>query len=811
MTVSGVKKDCADFQYARNELVKLGPFTCNACNGHVFVRGGIPGGKISLHFAHQTLSPHCMSSLHRNSSSNESTTHSTAKEMIFNCKDDLVFVLQSKCETCNISEVQILASGMVVELEKDVSSLPYRFDLLFTNPNAPEQWFAVEVVHKNPVNPEKIRQVDALGVPMKKKLDDGTTVDALLKLPTIVQVSADEVLQTFYSQGVETKEKNMENEAKRPLRKQVKLYDMFYCERCNRCQRVLQQSTPLSKCIRTEQGIIYRPTTLEAANTEDEMHEAYLRPCEDITEALPIYDENKDRMLKWVEPGTLMKVQAIAGAGKSTVIKEYVRRVCATTDNGDQGRIAVLMYNRAPRAEMKMELSEFERVDVHTIDSFLWNLKPDMTFWEKWELPDAPSHTPLCIDTVKHKNFDPITGKCPYCNPMIRKSLGDYLASGDDHPDRKHCEKNVKGKLQVDGVLRCVKRAWRTICSSDYSGPYTTSIVCKLLVKDILKVDIFSGYRFVIIDEAQDLSNAEGNLFLRKRKGVTCICVGDEMQNINGFRGAGDCFERLRGDVNIKLPCTWRFAYPLTGFVEMFCRKVVGIRDFQALSGTQQKTTSVVQTRGIIHFFDLVHRNPIPAEGVHCLFRYNADILLAIFDLVNAGHITENTMINAPGLMERMGDVNLSTASILFEWCKTGYISQQDKSTLRPNANYSKNFDQYLGYVQRCRAQQGKYTDMYIMLKFVTDMHVDHVKTFRKKIAVLQKIIQREGVSNYKFMTAHSSKGFTYDTVYVDEGMVSRNGKDLDRQELNLLYVALTRASHHVYIHDAVFQMLEGI
>ena len=816
-TVSGALKDCADFQHARNDLVNFGPFTCNACNGSVFVRGGIPGGKIRLHFVHQSLSPHCPSGLHRNVTSSESSVHARAKEMILNFKDQLIFVVQCECRHCDISEVTIAPAGMTAELEKSVDGMRYRFDLLFTNPSKPEQWFAVEVVHKNPVNAEKVREVNALGTPMYKRLEDGTTVASSLKLPRIIQVSAEDVLERLNgaSACVEVTQ-SPKNNKKRPIEKKLKIYDMFCCQECNRCQRVLQQSTPLTKCIRTEQGITF-PVLNKASLSDadglddgDDMHDALLRPGEDIAHTVPQYELNKKQILNCVEAGTLIKVQAIAGAGKSTVIKEYVRsRINDIRSDEDEISVLVLMYNKDPCNEMKRELGGLKRVNVQTIDSFLWNLKDDMVFWSDWELPDAPSHAPLCYDTKGHKGFDPISGLCVYCGPMIKKSLREFLWSSDHSAAPKHCEKNVKSKNQIKGILQCVHRVWGTICSSDYDESYTTEMVCKMIQTGVLKVDLLREYRFVIIDEAQDLTNAEGEIFLKRNPGITCICVGDEMQNINAFRGAGDCFQRVECDANIILPCTWRFSYPLTGFVEKICRQVAGIRDFLVWTGDTKKITSVIQTSHIVHFFDMIHRNPLPKNGVHCLFRYNADILLAIFDLVKAGRINENTRVNAPGLIGKMGDVSLSIANTLFTWHRLGYISNEEKRNLRPSANYSKSFNDYLGYVRRCKTQYGKYTDMYILLNFVMDADMTNIQTFQNQIDVLQKVIQKEGVCNYTFMTAHASKGYTFHTVYVDHGMTLFEKESIDRQGINLLYVALTRASHRAYIHDTVFRILE--
>lgn len=96
------------------------------------------------------------------------------------------------------------------------------------------------------------------------------------------------------------------------------------------------------------------------------------------------------------------------------------------------------------------------------------------------------------------------------------------------------------------------------------TNPNEIDFIDMIYLPNVLNVKI-PKYDFIIIDEAQDLSISQMNLFLKCfKRGGRFIAVGDENQCINGFAGSDiDSFEKLKNiknTVHLPLSISYRCA-----------------------------------------------------------------------------------------------------------------------------------------------------------------------------------------------------------------------------------------------------------
>ena len=92
------------------------------------------------------------------------------------------------------------------------------------------------------------------------------------------------------------------------------------------------------------------------------------------------------------------------------------------------------------------------------------------------------------------------------------------------------------------------------------------------------------------------------------------------------------------------------------------------------------------------------------------------------------------------------------------------------------------------------------------------DDNIDNAKELRLALSWSLGVVPEK--AELTLVTAHMSKGLEYDTVMLSDDFFAaiasfKNGKPLDEPELNLLYVAITRAKKTLIVPDELYAALE--
>lgn len=396
---------------------------------------------------------------------------------------------------------------------------------------------------------------------------------------------------------------------------------------------------------------------------------ALLRARDDPKFVTETYAENEERVMQYEERGGFMKIRAVAGAGKSTLIQKYVR---AKLDQCRDAKVIVLMFNRLPTSEMAASFNDLkESVKVQTIDSFFGT--PACSLDVGWDTHPWMQDTKVCCNPYKHKNSKT---RCITCRRDMWKSFMTFLWSKNRDPvGYLHCKPHVAKGFE-EAMVPFVKELWKQ-AKANVDTLTTTAILCKLAgLQENNGVDPLQGYTHIVIDEGQDMSDAEAFFFMKKRDWAVRICVGDAMQDINNFRGSSGAFKTLACNQDVVLPCTWRFGYPLNAFVEKMCSMQCDYGKPQILS-SRSETTAVIQVAGISHCFELVSRT----ETIHSLHRTNASMFECIIDLLHHKLIKSTDYIVADGLQKKFGN-KFEVIKRLDDWYNRKSISASVRSML---------------------------------------------------------------------------------------------------------------------------------
>ena len=224
-------------------------------------------------------------------------------------------------------------------------------------------------------------------------------------------------------------------------------------------------------------------------------------------------------------------VNAVAGSGKTFTIVSACRMLGLSKYD-----VKFLAFNKAIADELQRKIGDC--ADVTTLHSFGYSvlrsirkgLKLDNNRWRKYVSENIMTLSrSIGEDTPSAKVYGFISNVLHLFN-LCRVNL---VAGGDLESVRKICdahncmtlfdEERVVSELLYDAYVLgdCID--------------FTDMVVLPLQYKERIP-----SYKFVFIDECQDLNTAQRELMLCAAKGGRFVAVGDRRQAINGFAGA-DC------------------------------------------------------------------------------------------------------------------------------------------------------------------------------------------------------------------------------------------------------------------------------
>ena len=479
-------------------------------------------------------------------------------------------------------------------------------------------------------------------------------------------------------------------------------------------------------------------------------------------------------------------INAVAGSGKTTTIVAACKRL-----NASERDVIFLAFNKLIVEELKGKLKNYAYVS--TLHSFgfsilkrLYNqpkygmyIKVDDWKYQKYVKDNAFSLSNIITpDTDAAKVFG-FACNVDKLYTLARINLIEYNEN-DLSQLRNLCDEHNLLTLfdEVEVCNELLKTAYRM--PRDLTIDFTDMIVLPLFHKDMIPT-----YKYVFIDECQDLSRAQRELMLCAAKNGRFIAVGDRNQAINGFAGA-DCssFDKIADQPNtIELPLSVNYRCG-TNMVRLAQEIVPHI---QAHKGAIKGEVFHVKqlSRDLFKENDMVLcRTSAPLVGL-CMKLIESGIT-AVVKGKDIAQDLKNLIANA-----NTRDIKALLAYLEEEKQKCINIIKEQRKC---DDAMAKNAAKYINLEDRCKCIEN------ICMYSIKD--TTQLKTY------INKIFSDENIENAVMLsTAHKSKGLEANRVMI----LLPNKLPLkyphqqrwqEVQEMNLKYVAVTRARKELIFVD---------
>lgn len=471
-----------------------------------------------------------------------------------------------------------------------------------------------------------------------------------------------------------------------------------------------------------------------------------------------------------------IKINAVAGSGKTTTIIEYARTRSA------HSKILYLAFNRSVKLEAEKKFAEIglKNVKVETAHSLAYKhvvFKYDYTVRnEGYKSHETTEILNIAGSREKHTEF--ILGNhvnkfvAYFCNSAKTKVQElNYL-------DVVH---DTKAKKFVEAFYPRIEKFARTFLSKMDKGEI--EITHDFYLKKFQLSNPVLNYDFILFDEGQDASPAMLDVFM-KQKAVKVI-VGDAHQQIYGWRYAVNSLDKLDYPV-----------YHLSN-------------SFRFNQNIAKLATEVLELKKYIKSHNRVKINGSGShskyESKAVLARTNLGLLLKAIE-----YVTEKKKVNR----------------IYFEGNINSYTYADEGASLYDvlslyNGNRKGIRDKLIRSMKDI-AELQEYIDKTEDVQL--GMLVEIVITYGNRIPGIIKTIKEKHLPNEEkhkaemiFSTVHRSKGMEYDAILLANDFINEEtllklkkqqkadiNRDKLNEEINLLYVAVTRTKNSIHIPEAL-------
>lgn len=436
-------------------------------------------------------------------------------------------------------------------------------------------------------------------------------------------------------------------------------------------------------------------------------------------------------------PARLLSVNAFAGTGKTTVLVDYAR--------ARQGqRILYLAFNRAVANEARERFPD--NVDCRTTHSLAY----------------GPVGRRFAAKLGNAQPFE--VAKLCRCNPrrakLILQTVSAWLCSTDPEigthhvPGDEASEEPDTWETNAPVIADQARKVWDQMQHAD--SPI-------LMPHDgYLKLWAMSGpqlrYDIILLDEAQDTNPLTLELVLAQRQ-ATIVLVGDRHQGIYGFRKAMNAMEAVKAHQRLSLTQSFRFGQGIADVATLLLRTFKGEQN-------EVRGRADIQVRWFVN----------TAKPYTYIARTNAGLFDAAAQVLRSGG--EQRLHFVGGFQ-----------NYLFGKVLDAYYLWADERTRIKEAAIARfpNFKDFKQY-----GEDAGDAEIRALVRVVEQYRSEVPKLYEAMKAADTAVQDRAHVT---LSTAHRAKGLEWLQVELAEDFVELPpDDDFDPEEINLLYVGLTRA-----------------
>ena len=483
-----------------------------------------------------------------------------------------------------------------------------------------------------------------------------------------------------------------------------------------------------------------------------------------------------------VLPGETLKVEAAAGAGKSTVLRLYAER---------RPHLQTL-YLTFTASEARAKQSDYARrglyhVTVSTLHARAYAVTGDIHHGAVVAALDLTAVAVARVTETSSSEWPPLR------RASLMRVLDCFTAS--DAPDIATSHAESTG-CDASALVSAAQAVWRVACDPEDEMPLSHDMYLKLCtLTPELREAMFRDVDLVLLDEAHDCTEAQ-LMLVEARQGRTwgSVLVYDFHQRIYGWRRAATTryLRALDALGVLPLSCSWRFggalgrlAADLLVHHSSTATRVVGtttkqtyIREvpcppFSEVCGAGRCLTIVARTRHSL----FGHAVEAVLSGAVERISFGSQDTHGTYDLFGGREALLDTFALSVG---RGQHAMLLPASGAGRCTELGFAVY--KAAVRAAGSYEA--------IEACAVVE-RYGSALPELMRKLDMA-------RRSQSACQLIL----------MSVHDSKGGEWSHVYVSHDLQRPGGRQDDPEEheyrLNLLYVAMTRACAALFLPTPV-------
>jgi len=471
-----------------------------------------------------------------------------------------------------------------------------------------------------------------------------------------------------------------------------------------------------------------------------------------------------------------IKINAVAGSGKTTTIIEYAKRLPV------HSKILYLAFNRTVKLEADRKFVEkgLTNVTVETAHSLAFkhivyrsNYKVKANGYKTHEIAEL-----LGLQASGEKHAEYIVAN------HINKFL-TYFCNSDQKKvhdlNYLNVVKDAKAKTFVTNYYDYIQQQVRLLLSKMNTAEI--EIIHDFYLKKFQLSNPHLSYDYILFDEGQDASAAMLDVFINQP--AVKVIVGDTHQQIYGWRYAINSIDRVAFDT-LHLGTSFRFAQPIANLAMNVLEWKNKLDNYKPATITGAGTSVENKTKAV-------------------LARTNLGLLLQAIEYVNdkkdLKHIYFEGNINS----YTYADEGASLYDVL-------HLNNGNRGKIKDKLIASMNsLEDLEEYIEKTEDMQ-------------LGMMVEIVKEYGDDIFDLIKTIKSKHVGNDErnkaeiiFSTVHRSKGMEYDAVhlvndFINEEKLEKSLSDKENpadkarlnEEINLLYVAITRAKYLLHIPETL-------
>lgn len=472
-----------------------------------------------------------------------------------------------------------------------------------------------------------------------------------------------------------------------------------------------------------------------------------------------------------------IKINAVAGSGKTSTIIEYAKARPKTA------KILYLAFNKSVKLEAQKKFADkgLDNVKVETAHSLAYK---HIVFKHQYKVRPQGYKTNEIADLL---NLEGNGEK--HAEYIVANHINKFIAYFCNSDKQKIQDLNYldtisdsKAKTFVTTFYDYIEKQTRLLLSKMDKGEI--DITHDFYLKKFQLSNPTLYYNYILFDEGQDASSAMLDVFLKQK--ATKVIVGDTHQQIYGWRFAVNSLEKSDFKT-YNLSTSFRFGQDIANLAMEVLKWKKHISEEPKFTITGKGTTDKVKSKAVIG-------------------RTNLGLLLKAIEYVMEKKKVKNIYFEGNINSYTYADEGASLYDILNLYNEKRHLIK-DKLIRE-----MKNLNELEDYVEKTEDVQ-------------LGMMIEIAREYGNKIpdiikAIKEKHIENDDKENAEmiFSTVHRCKGMEYDAVQLVNDFITEEKlkklleEDKEKsiaieklnEEINLLYVAITRTKNSIYIPETL-------